>query len=74
MNSLIESGMLQNIFDKHAETAKSINSILQSNGVLDVSCKTIIPKLFTIGESGVTIVRPVIEEEPVVEYVPTELE
>jgi hypothetical protein len=74
LNSLIESGILQSIFDKHAETAQSINSILQSNGVLDVSCKTIIPKLFTIGESGVTIVRPVIEEEPVVEYVPTELE
>jgi hypothetical protein len=56
--------------------------------VFDVRCKTVVPKVFTIGESGVTIVKPIIEEpvveyistdqpiieEPVVEYIPTDLE
>jgi hypothetical protein len=88
LNSLIESEALQSVFNRPAETAQHFNSILQSNGVFDVRCKTVVPKVFTIGESGVTIVKPIIEEpmveyistdqpiieEPVVEYIPTDLE
>jgi hypothetical protein len=77
INELLVKGVLEDVFEKHFKAATAFNDILESNGVMDIRCKSEKPKVITFGMEGVkisekihepeAIVEPVIVEEPLIE-------
>jgi hypothetical protein len=77
INELLVKGVFEDIFEKHFKTATAFNNILASNGVMDIRCKSEIPKVMTFDVEGVkisektheseAIMEPVIVEEPILE-------
>jgi hypothetical protein len=69
INELLVKVVFEDIFEKHFKTATAFNNILASNGVMDIRCKSEIPKVMTFDVEGVKISEKTHESEAIMEPV-----